>query len=184
MASPFLEVLTRTFNQRPRMLACNIDSLMTQSCPDWLQTILADEEARGVAWAQENMANYSTQLQGEYIWILDDDDMCNRKTLVCELKEIAGQRDPDAIMVKMDHKERGVLPDEAHWGKPPEHGFIGCSAYIVKRELWQAHAGAFLPGTYYSDFTFIKSIFDSEPNVYWHDVIASRVQKIGLGKPE
>lgn len=184
MARPFLEVLTRTFNQRPRMLTNNIESLMNQDCPDWLQTILSDEEARGVAWAQENMANYSTHLQGEYIWILDDDDMAIHPALVCELKDIAREHQPDVIMVKMDHKERGVLPDSAHWGKPPVHGFIGCSAYIVKRELWQAHAGAFLPGTYSSDFTFIKSIFDSEPSIYWHDVIASQVQRIGLGKPE
>ena len=180
----FLEVITRTFNQRPRMLARNVASLHGLTDADWMQTILVDEQGRGVAWAQENMANYSTQLQGRYIWILDDDDMCIRRTLLSELKTIAEDHDPDVIMVRMDHKERGILPDRAHWEAPPVHGFIGCSAYIVKRDVWQGHAGAFIPGTYYSDFTFIQSIFESGQRIYWHDVIASQVQAIGLGRAE
>lgn len=184
MARPFLEVLTRTFGARPRLLQNNVASLQAQTCPDWLQTILVDEECRGVSWAQENMANYAHNLQGEYIWILDDDDRAIYPELVAELKTIAAEHNPDVMMVRMNHKERGILPDAAHWGRPPEHGFIGCSAYIVRRELWQAHAAAFIPGTYYSDFTFIKAIFESDPIVYWHYIVASEVQMIGLGKPE
>lgn len=183
MAAPFLEIITRCY-KRPEMLQRNIASLKTQTNGDFIQTFLVDNEGRGVGWAQENMANYAPQFTGRYIWILDDDDMCTRDTLVSELMAIDHVHDPDLIMVRMDHGSRSILPDNRHWEQSPEHGFIGCSAYIVKREVWQAHAAAWFPGTYYSDFNFIKSIFDSEPRIFWHDVIASKVQKISLGTPE
>lgn len=181
--APFLEVITRYF-KRPRMFRLNRLSLQVQTCQDWMQTVLIDNLGQGVAWANENLGAWAPKLQGEYIWILDDDDQCIRPTFVAELLAIATELNPDVIMVKMDHKERRVLPDVAHWGQPPAHGFIGCSAYVVKRQVWQQHAAAWYPGTYYSDFNFIAAVFNSGPKVYWHDVIASEVQRISLGQPE
>ena len=182
MAAPFLEILTRVY-KRPRMLAVNQESVKALGT-DVLHTLLIDEVGCGVEWAQENLANYNTSLQGRYIWILDDDDKCIRPDLVNELRAIVATWNPDVIMVKMDHHERGVLPSNGHWQKPPEHGFIGCSAYIVKREIWQGNAAAWFPGSYYSDFNFIKALFDGGVFVYWHDVEASEVQRISLGRSE
>lgn len=181
----FLEVLTRCY-RRPRMLRRNQASLDAQTDPDWMQTLLVDDSGDGIAAAQERIGNYAPSLVGDYIWILDDDDECADRELVRELKTIATRHDPDVIMVRMDHGERGVLPSAFEWEEPPTLGRIGCSAYIVKRRVWRRHAGAWFPGRYHSDFDFIASIFaDEEPlNIYWHDVIASRVQWIGLGRPE
>lgn len=179
----FLEVLTRCY-KRPVMLGNNRRSLAAQTDPDWEQVFLDDVVGRGVPWAQENLAHYSTHLRGRYIWILDDDDQCIRPTLVAELKAIAAAHDPDVIMVKMDHGIRGILPDVGYWGQPPVCAHVGCSAYVVRREVWQAHAAAWLPGSYASDFNFINAIFASNPRVYWHEVIASEVQRISLGYPE
>ena len=74
---------------------------------------------RGVGWSYENLAAYADQLQGEYIWILDDDDMCTRRTLVYELEQIAQSDNPDVIMVRMNHQERGILPDAQGWRSTP-----------------------------------------------------------------
>jgi hypothetical protein len=180
----FLEILTRCF-KRPIMLSHNQASLEQQTCADWTQTLLVDELGRGVGWSYQNMAAYADQLTGDYIWILDDDDVCTRRTLVYELTQIAQAHNPDVIMVRMNHQERGILPDAQGWKVGPIPGLIGCSAYVVRREVFQRHAGAFLSAGYASDFDFIYEIFTDETlSIFWHDVIASQVQWIGLGRPE
>lgn len=182
--APFLEVLTRCC-RRPTMLARNQASLDAQTDGDWLQTILIDDLGRGIPWASEQVGRYAPHLVGRYIWLLDDDDECIRPTLVAELRAIVvSDNAPAVIMLKMNHGPRGVLPELEFWGQPPAHGHIGVSAYVVERKLWQAHAAAWSPGAYHSDFNFIASVFASDPRIYWYDVIASQVQQIGLGRPE
>lgn len=179
----FLQVLTRCY-QRPTLLMQNINSIAAQSDPDFEHTLLVDGEGRGVGAAQAALANYAAYVRGRYVWILDDDDLCVDAGLVAELKAIAAEHDPDVIMVRMDHGPRGVLPDNTHWQKPPAMSWIGCSAYIVRRELWQRHAHAFASATYNSDFDFIDAVFRGDPEIYWHDRIVSQVQRISLGAPE
>ena len=179
----FLEVLTRCY-QRPKMLKHNIDSLLCQTCDDWQQTLLIDEVGRGVGASYLELARYADDLEGEYIWILDDDDMCIRNTLVNELRQIAESHNPDVIMLKMNHLERGILPS-SNWKESPKMGDIGCSAYVVRRDVWAAHSVEFERGDYSNDYYFISSIFDDDTvDIFWHDVIASQVQRISVGQPE
>jgi hypothetical protein len=166
------------------MLRGNIKSMEAQSDPDWQQTMMIDGEGRGVGEAQAALANFAPYVRGEWVWVLDDDDLCIRLTLVEELKAIAADHDPDVIMTKMDHGQRGILPDDTHWQKPPVISHIGASAYIVKRQVWQRHAYAYSSAEYSSDFDFINAIFSSDPEIYWHDCIASKVQRISLGAVE
>jgi hypothetical protein len=177
----FLEVVTRCY-KRPQMLATNQASLEAQTCDDWRQTLIMDDVGRGMGWAQEQLAK--VDVSGRYIWILDDDDECIRPALVEELRVIAAEHNPGVIMLRMDHGKMGVKPDNGYWGKPPEGGHIGVSAYVTRRDVWQQHAGAFLSAHYASDFDFISAVFASRPAVYWHDVVASRVQRISHGAPE
>lgn len=179
----FLEVLTRCY-QRPNLLRVNQAGLAAQTAGDWEQTLLIDDVGRGIGWATENMAAYAPQLEGAYIWILDDDDVCIEPTFVAGLRQIVDAQRPDLIFVRMDHGPRGVLPDAAHWGREPVRAAIGVSAFVVARELWQACAWALCPGHYESDFEFVAALFRRAERVYWWDVIASRVQQIGLGRPE
>ncbi|MBP8291221.1 MAG: hypothetical protein KAX65_00520, partial [Caldilineaceae bacterium] len=138
---PLIEVLTRT-NRRPTLLALNRASLAEQTSGDWVQTLLQDGESRGIGWSYANMAAYAPKLVGRYIWILDDDDVCVHPTLFAEVADLVAEHDPDVIMVQMDHGGAlGVLPDKS-WRRPPMLGNIGVSAYIVRREIWQAHAHA------------------------------------------
>lgn len=178
---PFLEVLTRVY-KRPKMLAHNVASLEAQSDQDFTQTFLVDDEGRGIGWSYVNMAAYAPNLVGDYIWILDDDDMAVSQTFVADLKSIVEAHNPDVIMVKMDHGKRGILPSVC-WQRKPEIGGIGCSAFVVKRHIWQRHS-KFLGNNYAGDFDFIHSIFSWDYRFYWFDCIASKVQKISLGVPE
>jgi hypothetical protein len=177
----FLQVLTRVY-RRPRMLWSNIRSVEAQTDPDWQQTFLLDGEGRGVGAAQAALANFAPYVSGEYIWVLDDDDKCFRPRLVQEVKAIAAEHHPNVIMVRMDHRRR-MLPDDSHWQREPQLSYIGCSAYIVRRSVWQRFAPAFGQAEYNSDFDFINAIFGADPDVYWYDVIASQVQWIEDGTP-
>lgn len=181
--APFLEVVTRVY-RRPKLLKQNRASLKEQTCGQWQQTFLVDQIGRGIGWASENLALYAPKMVGHYIWLLDDDDVCIRPTLVAELKEIAAEHQPDVVMLKMDHGPLGILPDAAYWGSQVAQGHVGCSAFVVKRAVWQQYASAWLPGEYHSDYKFIAAIFESRPAIYWHDAVASRVQRISLGEPE
>lgn len=182
MSQPFLEVLTRVY-KRPELLTVNRASLAMQTDPDWWQTLLVDELGRGVGWSYQNMAKYSNSLKGKYIWILDDDDECILPDFVANLKAVVNAvESPDVVMVRMDHGDGRILPDEC-WQRRPVLGGIGVSAFVVKKELWRKHAWVMNPGHYASDFTFIYSIWQSRPKVLWWDTVASRVQKKSFGQP-
>ena len=180
---PFLEVITRTFGGRPTMLAANQASLQAQTDGDWVQTLLMDEERRGIAWSSENMGAYAPRLVGDYVWLLDDDDLCILPTFVAGLKQIAILNAPDVIFVRMDHGAGRILPS-ARWGKAPRLSEIGVSAFVVRRAVWQTHAGAWTPGKYTSDFEFINSVWQSRPITYWWDVVASRCIRQSEGRAE
>jgi hypothetical protein len=169
---------------RKVMMEKNTFSLLELESGDWIQTMLYDEDVCGIGAAQVRLADQAEKLRGDYIWILDDDDRCIRPSLLNELKMIVAKDDPDVIIVKMDHGPRGVLPTDEVWGERPSLGQIGSSGYIIRRSLWQEHADAFRTARYTSDFDFIDSIWVTLPVVYWHDVIASEVQMIGLGQRE
>jgi len=181
VAAKFLEVITRCY-RRPTMLRENIASLIQQTDRDYQQVLLHDTIGRGVAWANGQLAQYTPE--HSYVWILDDDDMCIRPELIAELKAIAAEHEPDVIMMRMDHQSRGVLPDGDYWGKPPAIAHVGCSAYVVSLGTWMDHRDAWRNGGYSADHSFIADVFAAEPRVYWHDVIASKVQRISLGEPE
>ena len=178
-----LEVLTRCY-RRPQMLMTNISSMTAQSISDWEQAFLVDSVGLGIGASYKRMAHFEPV--GEWVWILDDDDMCVHDGLTEDVQRIADSR-PDAqvIMVRMDHgDELGVLPDEHVWQKEPVMGHLGVSSYIVRRDVWQRHKAAFASGTYASDFDFIADVWREQPVVVWHDVIASRVQRISHGVTE
>jgi len=165
------------------MLAANQASLRQQTDGDWVQTLLVDDERRGIEWSTEQMARYAPRLVGDYVWVLDDDDYCILPTFVAGLKEIAVLNAPDVVFVRMDHGGGRILPS-ARWGKSPRVSEIGVSAYVVKRAIWQRHAGAMIPGKYTSDYEFINEIWAGDYVTYWWDVIASKCQRQSMGKAE
>lgn len=180
---PFLEILTRHYTKRPNMLAANQASLATQTDADWVQTLLVDDVGRGVAWANANLGTVASRLVGDYIWILDDDDLCTCPTLVEELKQIVVLVAPDVIFLRMDHGPLGVLPSDQDWRKAPRWGGIGMSAFVVRRAIWQQHAHAWRE-VYEADYRFIDDVWQGQHHVYWHDIVASRITRRSVGRPE
>lgn len=177
----FLEVITRHLKGRDSFLEANRESLRRQTDGDFVQTVLVDNQREGIGPAQAKLADHAEHLRGEYIWILDDDDLCIYDALIADLKHLTERFQAEVVFLRMDHGGRGILPDDFNWGKPPVCGRIGCSAYVVKAEVWKEHAEAWRSAHYASDYDFIARVWDSNPRVYWHDVVASQVQMIGMG---
>lgn len=175
----FVEVVTRCY-RRPGYLKNNRESLEAQTFADWEQTLLVDDVGIGLDAANRQLATFEPD--GEYVWILDDDDMAARDTLFEEVHDLVQQTGADMVIVKMDHGARGILP--APWQFEPSAGLIGVSAAFIRRDLWQKCAEAWQRPGYDSDGFFMCEVFRQAEQVAWHDVIGSRVQRISLGAPE
>jgi hypothetical protein len=178
-----LEIATRTY-QRPHYLADNIASVQALGS-DVLHTILRDEVGIGVAAANARLAEFVPS--AEYVWVLDDDDLCIYEDLVADLRGITALhgRVP-AIIVRMDHgAPLGILPSAGGWQRPPHEAGIGASAMITRRDVWLRHRHGWATGRYASDFDFINSVWATwQRSIVWHDIIASRCQRISRGLPE
>jgi glycosyltransferase involved in cell wall biosynthesis len=170
----FLEVLTRTFGERPTMLLRNKLSLSEQTSKDWQQTLLVDEEKRGVPWAVGNLS--TVEAEGEYVWILDDDDECIDPEFVEKLKEfVTAQNLPDVVIVRMEHTGHGTLPPLDLFGQAPELGKIGTSAFVVRRDVWNANRFRWVEN-YTGDYFFIAAVYRKGYRFVWWDMVASRTQ--------
>lgn len=184
--APLLEVLTRTLVGRERLLGENqasLTALETGPGATWVQSLLPDPVGRGVPWANVRMRREGGRLAGRYVWVLDDDDVCVYPRLVMDLATIVGDYAPDVVMVQMDHGEgMGVLPPAALWGRRALGlGLVGVSAPIVRREVWAEHAWAW-GDRYEGDFDFVTALLGNlRLRVYWHPVVASRVQRVSRG---
>ena len=182
---PFLEVLTRTFMGRPNMLVANTQSIEALAGADHSHVVLVDYQQQGVAAANAALANYEPT--GSYVWVLDDDDVCVYPAMVNDLKYLSWLNGmPPAFIVRMDHGDLlGVLPDAAHWLQPPVEAGIGCSAIITRRDVWMYCRKAWASGRYASDYDFISAVWAAHADrIIWHNVIASRCQRISRGQPE
>lgn len=174
--APFLEILTRT-GRRPTYFARCQASVDALESDDYVHTLRIDEEWLGWRPAQQWFGEYAPELVGQYVYILDDDDVLKRPTFVDELKYIAAKHDPDVIWVRFDHGPYGVFPPRSLWGKAPRLGKVGISAYVLRRETFQAYADVWASGDYQCDFYLADALYnDGSLTHYWHDVIAAGVQ--------
>ncbi len=178
----FLQVLTRHLATRPNSLIRCQDSLREQTYGQWGQTVLTDSVGRGVEWANRNLAHYAPQLTGDYIWILDDDDICIYPEFVEKLQFQCADN-PDVVMVKGWYAGYDILPDGDYWEQRPVLNHVGSSNFVVRRDVWQKHADAW-PNTLAGDYAFINAVFESEPYVKWWDRIVMRAIKKGNGQSE
>ena len=181
---PFLEVVTRTY-RRPAGLARNQASLAAQTDPDYVQTLLVDDEGIGVEAANARLAD--VEPVGEYVWVLDDDDYCVRPDLVERLKSIVGAMltAPAAVVVRMDHGPLGVLPNvDRWWGMVPPEGGIGCSALVTRADVWRQYREWWRTGRYAADYDFTAAVLRHETHVIWVDLVASAVSRRSVGRPE
>lgn len=176
----FLQVITRTFGARPTLLARNRASLAALDDSDWEQSLVVDTVGRGVAWANTNLA--TVKATGEYVWVLDDDDVCANPALIGTLK---AHRGAPVIVCRATHARFGVLPHDAHWGGPPVPADFGWSNLFVRSDVWEAHR-QFLAqcDVYEADYLFAAHLWAEAAPWQWCDVVAAHYPRVSAGAGE
>ena len=183
----FLSIVTRTY-KRPEALKRCKRSIARQADQDVEHIIIRDTVGVGCVEAYRLFLN--VQPRGEYVMILDDDNLLASPWLVSDLKAVAEQHDPDVIVFKMDNAELGILPGRVMWRLPPIHGHIGSCNVAVKSHVWDACIGAIAtdgkggPPVYHSDLYYLKAVWAYTQSIYWLDKIGVTVPVVSRGMVE
>jgi len=178
---PFLTVVTRCY-KRPQMLRRNQAALDAQTCDDWEQLLLVDAVGRGVGWANAQFAAHADDVSGDYVLMLDDDDMLARSDAIETLKD-AAKGSPELIVFRADHKQNGILPTAEVWGQEPKATHISGQDFITRADVWRAHIAHFAQ-TSMGDIAFLRALWPNVADVVWLDELLVEVQRVSLGAAE
>jgi len=160
------------------------NSVLAQKDPDFDHIVIKDMIGVGFARTNGYFYEYRDLIHGQYVFILDDDDVLVTDDFVSDMKKIAKENDnPGMIFVRMwisDH----TYPTHVDWKVPKlTINHIGTSCVVVRNDLWKEKIKNFLQRKA-GDFFFIESIFNSKPTIFWQDKFYSKTMKVSHGKPE
>lgn len=150
---PFLTLYTPTF-RRPAQLARCLDSVGKQTRADEVQhLVVPDHVGHGVsAGLFGRLKTYQPAVIGRYVNLLCDDDVLIHETAVATLMEFAEAKDFPAVIVAKVQKGPFTLP-MCHPEGEPVCGRVDLTSYIVRGDVWHAHAGDY------------KLVYEGD---YWH----------------
>jgi hypothetical protein len=166
---PMISVVTRACN-RPQKLARNRQSLQYQTDPDFEQFII-DNSGQPVGYLSANTQIYkiSDQLNGQYVYILDDDDFIVNDNFIKDFKYlVASQLFPPAVVICKGHIDSKCFPKV--WSAQLNRGQIGSPNFIVRNDIFEFHALHWIQARA-GDFHFIKSCQEKETFFWWDKII-------------
>lgn len=178
--TPFLSVVTRTV-KRPLMLSRNQESLYAQTDTDFEHIMLIDSVGMGIPATHLWIVREKNRPKGQYIFILDDDEVIDDREFIADMKQVALEHDPDIIMFRTN-RMGDILPPDDKWEKRPECGYVGMACFAIKAEPWRLHIEAINELHNAGDFTLLDALFEAGHSVYWHNKIVTRAQQIGGGR--
>jgi len=176
---PFLSILTRCF-KRPKQLEHCIASVQNQTDRDVEHLFISDDVGRGLLWANSQIYENRHRVNGEWVYVLDDDDHLIFNGFVAELKSIVEQHNPDIVICKGYINER-IYPIPGFWNLPPIRGTLGSPNFIVKKQLFMRHAQSWCKDKA-GDYFFIKQAF-SYGKAFWWDKFVFNAP-VSCGRPE
>lgn len=179
----FLSILTRHMPHRAPQLNLNRASLLAQSCRDYEQILLVDDQRRGWDYAAQMLIKGAGQAIGEYVLILDDDDLMLNVNGIQLLSEATIAR-PAAVIFKGWHGDGlGVLPGVDAWHRRPRQGAIGCFDFVIRRDVFEAKMPEAASGGYNHDFALIDSVYEAHSHqIGWLDSVICAVTRRSIGE--
>lgn len=166
------------------MLTLNVQSVLTQTDRDVEQIFIVDYDQVGVLVANKSLALNKHRVEGDYVYILDDDTRLLNKRFVARLKPVV-ESSPDVIMVKSSRPQFAphVLPKPHVWNCPDRLalGSTNCLCYVVRRQMWMDYIKAFgEPAA--GDWWFLKRLKSRGATFAWIDLIVAETQQLGRGR--
>jgi len=166
-----------------------IDSVKAQTCDDYTQLLLQDDKTEdGYGVGEANKALHSASpLDGQYIMVLDDDDLIAYDDFVADFKEFIRKDKPDIVMFRGRVGALGLVPSDKLWQRPPRRGRIGSFCFAVKRKLWKKYITAWGGSDGFrlmGDYTFINKCYNNATTIYWMDRLVAITQRISKGRGE
>jgi len=175
----FLSVVTRTHPKPVDYLALNQASLRGQQDPDYEQIVIRDEVGMGLAWANRQFWVHREKTQGEYVIMLDDDNVLATPHAITVLKAVTWDA-PAAVMFKADVGPHGVLPSAQSWQERRSIPFqIDGHCVIVRADVWRGlihHFAVDVRG----DAAFLAELL--APGAYrveWVNAVLVRALRVG-----
>jgi glycosyltransferase involved in cell wall biosynthesis len=173
MAEPFLSFYTPTY-RRPQQLAACIASIQNQTRANRCeQIIVPDFVGVGVGGMFAAVPRHASNLHGEYVHFLCDDDVLAGGDVVRRLEAIVdAERDGDGagpdIVIVGSQKPGGYFP-HVNEG-PPVLGSIDLGCIVVhRRNVWNGHCSQF-GRRYEGDYDFVAHLWamtEAVKNLDW-----------------
>jgi hypothetical protein len=165
---PFLSFYTPTF-RRPQALAKCLQSVANQTAVgDIQQLVVVDHVGLGVDGMYAQVPNYASSMLGQYVHMLADDDVLAGPNVVAQLRERAEREGFPPVLIVSAIKGHLTLPLDS--AGPPVCGRIDLGCIVVRRDIWQRHAGDY-GKNYEGDFWFAKALWDAGHTfVYARDI--------------
>jgi hypothetical protein len=164
------------------MIKVNQASLAMQSDQDYEQIMLVDNQERGIAYANRLMADSVDRIKGEYVLILDDDDLMINAEGIATLR-LATKNKP--VMVIFRGWINGLIPSDDFWLQPPRMGQIGVFCYILRADIFREHSQEVGRPEYHNDYLLVKSVYERhEHDVAWKDRLICMSMRRSNERPE
>lgn len=181
----FLTFVTRAC-QRPKMLTENIASVKAQTCHDWEQIFIPDRERKSIQVADRALHENRHRVDGDYVYILDDDGMLLEPKFVESVKVAVQRTGADIVMVKSRRPPgppsmQDVVPVPGAWGGNLYHGACNCLCYVMRAGLWKEHIVNFGVKPWGGDWWFLSAVLATNPTLYWLDMIVADARQLGRG---
>lgn len=185
---PFLSVITKHMMSRPGYFGRNQESLRIQTDADYEQIVLVDEECIGVG--ESNVLFSQARPRGEYVLVLDDDDvMVNVDGIrLMKIATATGRPRndrPAGVIMRGDYGELGVLPDNGHWGQRPAYCNIGMFGFALRRDVFEEFRHLLELNQYTMDFVLIDAVYGKYGEDFvWLDEVICKVLRRSFGRAE
>lgn len=180
----FLTIVTRHMLSRPGFYAQHMASLESQTCQDFEHLVIVDDVGRGISWAQQQLPAHAAYVRGDYVQVLNDDDVLAGPRVVATIQAEALQSGAEIIVHRTDSQEIGIIPDAVSWLHGPVCGHMSDADVTVRRDVWLKYVDAYQSGRYEADYEFLRRLWAGNYRVRWLDMITVRCLRVSRGRPE
>lgn len=168
------------------MLAENIASVKAQTCHSIEQVFIPDRNRRSIQVADRALGKNVHRVDGEYVYILDDDCMLVDDGFVEAVRGVVREERPGIVMVKARRppgppSRQALVP--TIWKAKLRHGSTNCLCYVIEANIWKRHIAAFGKKPWGGDWWFLDEVLqEEEPKMYWLDMIVADARQLGRGR--